>query len=131
MTYTPKSTISAATERALRQQAAEREAREETERREQAGRDRENSRVRGEYLAGLEAKKAEKRAAVDAEVDQAIAPERGRLEREWIANHPGKSGADFAKHAWPQLRPTIIEGREEAQREALRREMQASGRYAL
>ncbi len=129
MNYTPK--LSAVTTRALAQQQAEREAREAAAAKELADAQRENAKVRAEYLAGLEAKKAEKRAAADAEVDAAIAPERLRLEREWIANHPSKSGADFERHAWPQLRPNIVEARETAQREALRRQMLASGRYSL
>lgn len=131
MNYNAQSKLTAATQRALNEQRREREAQEEAARQEQAERDRENARVRAAYRAGLEAKKAAKQAERDAELEAELTPERARLERQWRADHPDQDGRDFQRKAWPALRANLIEARETAQREALRRELLASGRYSL
>jgi len=91
----------------------------------------ENERLRNNYLAGLAAKQAAAQAEQDARLEAALAPERDRLEREWLANHPDHSPEDFRRRAWPQLRQNLGDERAaqhlEAQKEALR----ATGKYGF
>lgn len=102
------------------------EAQAAREAREQALRDEANERARAIYLADLAAREAEKAAAADARIDAALAPERVRLEREWLADHPEATAADFAARAWPHLRANLLETRVRAEHERL---ADASGLY--
>ena len=91
----------------------------------------ENERLRNNYLAGLAAKRAADAAENEARLEAALAPQRDRLEREWLANHPDHSPEDFRRRAWPQLRQNLGDERAaehfEEQKAALRR----SGAYGL
>jgi hypothetical protein len=74
---------------------------EQMQERERQARARHEQAVADE-LAKLAAQKA---AALDAALD----PHRLRMQREWVADHPGQTAADFMAHAWPQLKPNLIE----------------------
>jgi len=91
----------------------------------------ENERLRNNYLAGLAAQRAADEAANNDRLEAALAPERTRLERQWLADHPGHSPEDFRRRAWPQLRANLGDERAaqhlEAQKAALRR----TGAYDL
>lgn len=97
------------------------------EAREQAQRDEENERARAVYLADLAARETEKVAAADAQLDAVLAPERARIERAWLADHPEATPADFAARAWPHLRRNLVESRTRAAHE---RQADASGLYS-
>ena len=109
--------------------------RQEQERRDaatagQQERARENARLRDEYRRELESQRAQERAAA-APLDEELAPERARLEREWTAAHPKRSAADFMRHAWPHLRPNLVARRESDLLAQTRQELQRTGRYVL
>jgi len=85
----------------------------------------ENQRLRDRYLAELAASRAAAQAEQDSRLEAALAPERDRLEREWLANHPDHSPEDFRRRAWPLLRQNLGDQRAgehfEAEKAALRR----------
>jgi hypothetical protein len=114
---------------ALAAMRVEREERERIAAREQAERDRSNAEVRRQYLAGLDAKRAEEHARAESAVEEQIAPERARAMREWLANNAGKTERDFMIFAWPHLRLNVIAERQRADAEALKAKLRASGRY--
>jgi hypothetical protein len=89
----------------------------------------ENERVRETYLKGLEDEKTEKAARDLAALDAELAPERTRLQREWLANNPGKGQQDFLRHAWPHLRANLVEQREHDHEQELYERTKASGLY--
>jgi hypothetical protein len=90
-----------------------------------------NQEARRAWLASLEEARASKRAEWEAQVEEEIAPERERLQRAWLAAHPGKSEADFFTHSWPHLRQNVIAERERQQIEATEARMRASGQYSF
>ncbi len=93
--------------------AAEREATEAEEAREQVEALRANAEARTAYLANLDAERAARRAAHQAEIEREIAPERERVSHEWLAHHAGKTEADFKRDAWPTLRLNVLAEREQ------------------
>ncbi len=93
--------------------AAEREATEAEEARQQVEALRANDEARQRHLAKLDAEKAARRAAHQAEIEREIAPERERVMHEWLANHVGKTERDFMRDAWPHLRLNVLAEREQ------------------
>ncbi len=91
----------------------------------------ENAEARRKYLSGLEATKAEKQREFGAQVDAELEPQKQTAMREWLANHPDQTAADFEKKAWHLLRENLIEQRNTEVLESTKRQMQASGRYSL
>jgi hypothetical protein len=88
-----------------------------------------NDETRRKYLTGLEAEKAAKQAERDKQVDTGLEPKKQTLMREWLANNPNETAADFEKKAWQHLRLNLIEQRNN---EAFELERQrASVRYSL
>ena len=85
----------------------------------------ENEHLRNNYLAGLAAKQAAAQAEQAARLEAALAPERDRLQRQWLADHPDLTPEDFRRRAWPQLRQNLGDERAgehlEAEKAALRR----------
>jgi hypothetical protein len=71
----------------------------------------ENQAARDAYLGRVAAERETQRAAAEALVDADLAAERTRLERQWLADHPDRTAADFRTHAWPQLRANLVEQR--------------------
>ncbi len=91
----------------------------------------ENDATRREYLAGLEAAKAEKQSQHDREIDAELEPAKQTLMRGWLANNPDQTPADFEKKAWQHLRANLIEQRKADAFDAELRAAKASGRYSL
>jgi len=90
-----------------------------------------NNEARARYNTKLEAERAAKKADADAQIEAALAPEKRRLQNEWMVNHPDKTAEDFNKSAWIHLRENLIEQRKN---EAMNAEIQlqsATGRYSL
>jgi septum formation inhibitor MinC len=83
------------------------------------------------YRASLEAEKAEKRREKDAEIDRELEPQKQRLMREWLANNPDQTAADFEKKAWHLLKENLIERAKAEAFEAESKRQSASGRYSL
>ena len=91
----------------------------------------ENERLRDRYLAGLAAKRAADAAENDARLEAALAPERTRLERQWLADHPGHSAEDFRRRAWPQLRQNLGDERAAQHLEAEKAALRRTGMYGF
>jgi hypothetical protein len=88
-----------------------------------------NDETRRKYLAGLENEKAAKQAERDKQIDTELEPTKQTLMREWLANNPNETAADFEKKAWQHLRTNLVEQRNS---EAFELERQrASVRYSL
>jgi hypothetical protein len=107
----------------------EREQRERQQAAELAAARAENQKARDAYLKGLEDEKAEKEVQDLAALDAELASERARLQREWLANNPGKGQQDFLRHAWPQLRTNLVQQREREHEQELYERAKASGVY--
>ncbi len=90
-----------------------------------------NQSAKSSYLADLEAKRADKRAEHEAELDRQLEPQKQTMMRDWMANHPGKTAADFEKDAWTHLRQNLVEQRESEMTRATIESERASGRYSL
>jgi membrane carboxypeptidase/penicillin-binding protein PbpC len=88
-----------------------------------------NAEARARRLNKLDGERIAKQSESDAQTELELAPEKRRLEREWLANNQGATAADFEKKAWHLLRVNLIERR---RAEAFEAEKQrAAGRYAL
>ncbi len=88
-----------------------------------------NAEARRKYLAKLDDEKKAKQAERDAQTDLGLAPEKRRLQNEWLANNPTQTAADFEKKAWHLLKENLIEQRKT---EAINAEIQSAfGRYSL
>ncbi len=88
-----------------------------------------NAQTRRKYLDGLEAAKAEKQRELDAVIELDLAPEKRRLQNEWLANNPNFTASDFEQKAWHLLKENLIEQR---RAEAFEIEKQrVASRYAL
>jgi len=116
-------------EQSLARQRAEHEARQEEERAEQAERDRSNAATRKAYLDGLAAKREGERQTMEAKVDAQLEPEKTRARNEWLANHPGKSAADFEQVWRAHLRPNAVQELERAKGEQVKARLRATGQY--
>jgi multidrug efflux pump subunit AcrA (membrane-fusion protein) len=117
--------------KALAEQRRERLERESKEAEAEAERKSRNDAARGRYLAKLDAEQDALRAAAEARLEEAIAPDRLRLMRDWLANHAGKSEKDFMDVAWPHHRLNFIEERDRRQLEATKAALRSTGKYAF
>jgi len=117
--------------KALAEQRRERLERESKEAEAEAERNRRNEEARSRYLASLEMEKAERRAVHEAKLEHELLPERERIKRSWLADHPGKSEKDFMAVAWPYLRLNLIEERDRRQLEATKKALLSTGKYAF
>jgi hypothetical protein len=99
--------------------------------REQAARDATNAAALKARLASIEADREAERKAADAITEQSLAPDKARVMREWLAQDPARTEAQFNSHAWPQLRLNLIEEKRAAIFEETKERMRASGRYTL
>ncbi len=123
--------LSASAKRAHQQRIIDHEAEQEKQAHYQQMRDQRNAETRKQYLGGLEARKVEEAKLRNLEIDAELQPRKQFLQREWLANQPGKTSIDFEKAAWPHLRENLIVERDELARQATIAEGRASGRYAL
>jgi len=118
------------TERYKNQLAAEHDARVRAEADAQNERARHNAATRAAYLSRLEAEREAKRAEADATLDAKLAPQKERTRREWLANHLGKTEADF-EQAWAILRPNVVADLKSSEHEQLKASFGATGIYSL
>ena len=88
-----------------------------------------NAEAGRKYRATLEAAKAEREREHDAQIDRELEPQKQRLKREWLANNPNQTAADFEKKAWHLLKENLIEQRNAEAFEA--EKQRAAGRYSL
>ena len=110
---------------------SEREEREAQEAREREARKAENDRLRAEYLAGLEAERAERRRRDEEALDAELEPVKQRMKREWLANHPAATETDFERKAWPHLRANLLEDRREQLIARTQEQLRQTGMYRL
>jgi hypothetical protein len=90
-----------------------------------------NAETRRKYLAKIDGDRKAKQAETDAQIELSLAPEKKRLQNEWLANNPTQTAADFEKKAWHLLKENLIEQRKT---EAINAEIQsqsATGRYSF
>ena len=110
-------------DRALQEQFARREAEDQE-------RQRSKEESRRQWLLKLKAEEEEKGKVAEARLEEQLAPDKARIQREWLANHPGKTEADFMQ-VWPRLRQGIVEDRRRELLETEREKMRTSGNYQL
>lgn len=90
----------------------------------------ENAAARARYLAKLDGDRKAKQAEHDAEIELQLAPEKRRLQNEWLANNPNETAADFEKN-WHLLKENLIEQHNAEAFEAEKQRQMESGRYSL
>jgi hypothetical protein len=90
-----------------------------------------NAEAGRKYQAKLEAAKAEKQRERDAAIDLELAPEKRRLQNEWLANNPTQTAADFESKAWHLLKENLIEQKSADIMNAEIQSQAATGRYSL
>jgi hypothetical protein len=90
-----------------------------------------NAETRRKYLAKLDDEKKARQAETDAQTDLELAPEKRRLQNEWLANNPTQTAADFEKKAWHLLKENLIEQRNADSLSAEIQRQKASGGYSL
>jgi len=91
----------------------------------------ENERLRDRYLAGLAAQRAADEAANNDRLEAALTPERIRLERQWLADHPDLTPEDFRRRAWPRLRENLGDERAAQHLEAEKAALRRTGMYGF
>jgi hypothetical protein len=72
-----------------------------------------NARARSQYLAGLQEKRDAEARQHEREIDAELLPTKLRLKRDWLANNPTFTEADFESKAWIHLRANLVEERED------------------
>ena len=117
--------------RANAQLRAEREEREAQEAREREARKAVNDRLRAEYLAGLEAEKAERRRRDEEGLDRELDSVKQQERRRWLADHPDKTPADFEGIWRNYLRPYHVERRREELIARTQEQLRQTGMYSL
>ncbi len=108
------------------------EERQERERAEEQRREesrRENEAARKKYLAELDARREVRRQEADKALELQLEQKKQYLMRDWLAQHPGKTDADFNKQAWPLLRQNILEDDKRATADATKQRLRQSGNY--
>jgi hypothetical protein len=96
-----------------------------------ARRQRINEAARASHLADIEARRKDRQAEADAQIDLELEPKKQTLMREWLANNPNETAADFEKKAWHHLRTNLIEQRNNEVFEAEKQRQMSTGRYSL
>lgn len=90
-----------------------------------------NEAARQRHLAKLDGDRKAKQAEADAQTELQLAPEKRRLQNEWLANNPTQTAADFDKKAWHLLKENLIEQKSADIMNATIESQKASGRYSL
>ena len=91
----------------------------------------ENERLGARRLAALAAERAAVEAANDARLEASLEPERTKLQRQWLADHPDHSAEDFRSKAWPRLRANLGDQRAAELHEEQKAALARSGAYGL
>jgi hypothetical protein len=73
----------------------------------------ENARARSQYLATLAEKRDAEARQHEREIDAELLPTKLRLKRDWLANNPTFTEADFESKAWIHLRANLVKERED------------------
>ncbi len=81
------------------------------------------------FLAGLQEKKDAEARQHEREIDVELLPQKQRLMRQWLSDHPDLAESDFESKAWIHLRQNLVEERTDAAREAEIKRQLATGRY--
>ena len=105
-------------------------AKEEERRRLEAQR-AENRRAREAHRASLEAQQTAERQRHEEALDAELEPTKQRMKREWLANHPAATEADFERRAWPLLRQNLLEDRREQLIARTQEQLRQTGMYSL
>lgn len=90
-----------------------------------------NAAARQRYLDKLESDRKAKQAETDDRIELSLAPEKRRLQNEWLANNPGQTAADFETKAWHLLKENLIEQRTSELMKAELQRQAETGRYSL
>ncbi len=88
-----------------------------------------NDAARQRHLSKIAAAKDEKRRQHEREIDAELLPTKLRLKRDWLANNPTFTEADFESKAWTHLRANLVEERKSDAANAEIKRQLASGRY--
>jgi hypothetical protein len=92
----------------------------------------ENERLHNERLGKLDAERQAKRAENEKAFEAEIAAEhKARLERAWLADHPGETATAFEVEAWPHLLTNLKEQARAEAAEELRRQYRREYSSAL
>ena len=91
----------------------DRELQEQIARQEREAQEHERAKEesRRRWALKLETDREEQQRASEARLEEELAPDKARIQREWLANHPGKTPAEFDRFAWPQIRLNLVEDR--------------------
>jgi hypothetical protein len=89
----------------------------------------ENSELRRKRLAKLDDEKKARQAETDAQTDLALAPEKRRLQNQWLVDNPTQTAADFEKKAWHLLKENLLEQRNADSFDAEVQRQKASGLF--
>ncbi len=95
----------------------------------EAARAQANEEARERRLATLEATRAAQRQRDQAAIDAELAPTKERLKRQWLADHPDGTAADFEARSGPLLRKNLVEDGRERAVEETRASLLATGQY--
>jgi hypothetical protein len=88
-----------------------------------------NATARNQRLSQEQAVKDARTRQHEREIDAELLPTKLRLKRDWLANNPTFTEADFEEKAWNYLRQNLIEERKtDAANAEIKRQL-ASGRY--
>jgi hypothetical protein len=88
-----------------------------------------NAETRRKYLATLQEKRDAEARADERVIDAELLPTKLRLKRDWLANNPTFTEADFEQKAWVHLRQNLVEERAANAANAEIKRQLASGRY--
>lgn len=88
------------------------------------------ARLRRERERKIEQERQAQLAADEAEFDRQIGPEKVKLRRQWLSDHPSNTAADFEAKAWPHLRANLRDEAKQALVAASREALLRTGRYS-
>jgi hypothetical protein len=73
-----------------------------------------NAKAHNQHLAELQEKRDAEERAIERRIDEELLPKKLRLKRQWLADNPTFTEADFESKAWVHLRQNLIEERTDA-----------------
>ncbi len=88
-----------------------------------------NEAARQRHLAKLADDRKAKQDEADAQIELSLAPEKKRLQNQWLVDNPTQTVADFEKKAWHLLKENLIEQRNADSLSAEIQRQKASGLY--
>lgn len=112
-------------------EAAHQQARDQEAAAAQAERNRANAAVRTERQAAQRAQQQAQAATTTQALETRLAPHKERLQRQWMADHPGHGADEFTRLAWPLLRENLLAEEAQALHAATLADLRRSGIYDL